>query len=98
MTKKKTPKIKNLNNLPITTRKINIREAMLTIVTTDDNIEVITKEIYNHAAKKLGTKSLIAEYFSLKKSTASGQSSTLLLERADLSSRENTEKTHSPPG
>ena len=57
MTKKKTPKIKNLNNLPITTRKINIREAMSTLVTMEDNIEAITKEIYDHAAKKLGTKS-----------------------------------------
>ena len=56
---KETPKINNLNNLPIPTRKINIREAMLTIVTTEDNIEAITKEIYNHAAKKLGTKSLM---------------------------------------
>ena len=32
---------------------------MSTIVTTEDNIEAITKEIYDHAAKKLGTKSLM---------------------------------------
>ena len=36
---------------------INIREAMSTMVTMEDNIDAITKEIYNHAAEKLGTKS-----------------------------------------
>ena len=55
---KETPKINNLSNLPITTRKINIREAMSTMVMMENNIDAITKEIYNHATKKLGTKSL----------------------------------------
>ena len=68
------------------------------MVLKEDNIDSITKEIYEHAAKKLGTKSLThSKRLFPKKSTASGQSSTQLSEYADSSSKESTGKVHSHP-
>ena len=51
---KETPKINNLKNLPIATRKKTIREAMKDFSHTGETLGDMTNSIYNHASTKLG--------------------------------------------
>ena len=61
---RETPKINNLSNLPIPTRKINIREAMSTMVMTENNIDAITLNFLTLAVRLLDMRkwSRVASY------------------------------------